>query len=192
MTECMQERDIATAQGIANAVNVTLPTGHLEDGCYDERGNLYKIPEEVLSNPINLQPDEAEVDGATVVEMPSEVKPKLSAAALVTPTKESSPKIVTEKQDVAVVNKGKETIPEDAIHLKCRMSDRGTDVATYIAKGENVSVLSTRIKSLVQIPAYARLEMFYLGKKLDQRKPIADQDYVESHVLNVFVVGAPK
>ncbi|KAI8906378.1 hypothetical protein EDD86DRAFT_256617 [Gorgonomyces haynaldii] len=43
-----------TAQAIIDSANITVPTGRLTDGCYDELGNQYKIEPFCLCNPTNL------------------------------------------------------------------------------------------------------------------------------------------
>ncbi len=53
----MRGGDIETAQGILDAAGITLPTGNLVDGCYDEAGNLYRLSEVVVSDPINVRDD---------------------------------------------------------------------------------------------------------------------------------------
>lgn len=190
--DCLRSGDVTTAQGILDAVGVTLPTGHIEDGCYDERGNLYKLPLEVLTDPTNLQLGDGEVDGETVVGVPAETKAKLEADPTEEESLSFSKETLGEKMGATVVDKGKETIPEDAIELKCRLSDRGTDIRLQLGKSQKVSVLAIRIQENAQTPKYTRIDVFYLGKKLDPKKTLEEQDFREGHVLNIFVVGAPK
>jgi hypothetical protein len=51
-TECL-----ATAQGLLQAAEVTLPTGDLSNGAYDSLGNYYALPEWVVSDPSNVVED---------------------------------------------------------------------------------------------------------------------------------------
>ncbi|CAG8746517.1 19559_t:CDS:2, partial [Racocetra fulgida] len=46
--------DLEYAQLILNAAKITIPTGNLVDGCYDELGNRYVIPAYCLVDPTNL------------------------------------------------------------------------------------------------------------------------------------------
>ena len=55
VAECVRDNDLVTAQGILDALGVTLPTGRLEEGGYDEAGNLYRLPAAVLSDPTNVR-----------------------------------------------------------------------------------------------------------------------------------------
>jgi hypothetical protein len=48
--------DLVTAQSIIDAAGITVPTGDLCEGCYDEQGVLYRIPQCVASDPENMVP----------------------------------------------------------------------------------------------------------------------------------------
>ncbi|ORX50822.1 hypothetical protein DM01DRAFT_1408825 [Hesseltinella vesiculosa] len=51
--------DLTLAQSILDAANIKLPTGNPADGCYDELGNRYVIPDYCLVDPSNLKEDES-------------------------------------------------------------------------------------------------------------------------------------
>ena len=55
--------DIATAQSIIDAAGITVPTGDLCEGCYDEQGGLYRLPQCIVSDPENLVDLEDEGEG---------------------------------------------------------------------------------------------------------------------------------
>lgn len=50
----LAEGDTATAQGILDASAITLPTGDLANGAYDEAGNFYQMPENIVADPNNV------------------------------------------------------------------------------------------------------------------------------------------
>ena len=135
--ECVREADIATAQGILDAVGVTLPTGRMEDGGYDENGNLYRIPETIMSDPTNLVDEDG--DDQTVVGT-AESKEVTKVV-----DDENEPKeIATEptQQD-----KGKAAVDKDAMKVKCRLSDRGgPDVVILLGRSQTVGVLCRRVR----------------------------------------------
>ncbi|CAG8688664.1 12534_t:CDS:2 [Dentiscutata erythropus] len=55
-----ESTDTEYAQLILNAAKITIPTGNLVDGCYDELGNRYAIPAYCLVDPTNLIRNEEE------------------------------------------------------------------------------------------------------------------------------------
>ncbi|KAL8847042.1 MAG: hypothetical protein Q9221_007902 [Calogaya cf. arnoldii] len=58
--ESLWEGDVATAQGILDAVGVTVPTGDLVQGAYDEMGGLYVLPGWVVGEPEGIVDEEGE------------------------------------------------------------------------------------------------------------------------------------
>ncbi|KAL4969199.1 ubiquitin domain-containing protein [Aspergillus stella-maris] len=50
----MRQGDFETAQSIIDAAGVTVPTGDLCQGVYDERGVLYRLPRCIVSDPLNM------------------------------------------------------------------------------------------------------------------------------------------
>ncbi|CAG8513818.1 12768_t:CDS:2 [Ambispora leptoticha] len=49
-----ESEDLTLAQAIIDSANITIPTGNLTDGCYDELGNRYVIPAYCIVDPTNL------------------------------------------------------------------------------------------------------------------------------------------
>ena len=143
--ECLREGDLADAQGIIDAMSVTLPTGQLEQGAYDEFGNLYKIPQAVISDPTDIIEDISDPDSQTVTGTSDidTIDAKLEAAegTNLGETKQESP---GEKARAA---KGKTAI-RDSVKIKCRLSDRGNpecDVTVILDRSEKVAQLSSRV-----------------------------------------------
>jgi len=187
--ECLREGDLADAQGILDALCVTLPTGKLEEGAYDENGNLYKIPEAVISDPTDLIEDTTDVDSQTVTGTSDidAIALKLEAAegANLRKSKQDS---VAEKAKAA---KGKTPV-RDAVRVRCRLSDRGSpdcDVTVVLGRSERVGLLATRIQAEKDIPDKANLRFAYLGKMLDDKLTLEEQGWKEGHVIQALVVG---
>jgi len=59
--ELSHQEDLATAQAVLDSAGITIPSGDLGLGCYDERGHRFVIPEFVLSEPSNIMDDEVEM-----------------------------------------------------------------------------------------------------------------------------------
>ncbi|EXJ58991.1 hypothetical protein A1O7_06422 [Cladophialophora yegresii CBS 114405] len=191
--ECLREGDLADAQGILTAMSVTLPTGKLEDGAYDEHGNLYKIPEAVISDPDDVVEDMNDIDSQTVTGASDldAIAAKLEA----TNTGGGDP-LNHGKQNSAAEAKAKalkgKTAVRDAVKVRCRLSDRGSpecDVTVVLGRSERVALLSDRIGVERDIPSRAKLRFAYLGKMLDATKTLEEQGFRECDVIQVLVVG---
>ena len=136
------EGDTQTAQGIINASGITLPTGDLINGAYDESGNLYQMPEQIIADPINLSPLE------------KSAKPEIQAAKP-DDTDEEELERRREEKGKAVLKSG------DTVRVKARLSDRGgPDVVINLAKDHTIRILIRRIhdeagvRSNYQIPDF--------------------------------------
>ena len=140
MSESVRDRDITTAQGILDAAGVTLPTGRLEEGSYDEAGNLYRIPETILSDPTNVREGD-DGDDATVVGVPESKEAKMIDKPISKTSNEPSSD-----------EKGKAVVDKDAMKIKCRLSDRGgPDVIVLLGKSQTVGALAQRAKDEGQV-----------------------------------------
>ncbi|KIV88389.1 hypothetical protein PV10_08076 [Exophiala mesophila] len=185
--ECLREGDLADAQGILDALGVTLPTGRIEAGSYDEMGNLYKIPEAVVSDPVDVIED-ADEDGQTVMGS-SEVDviaAKLEAA-------EGGNASLTQEDsngEKAKEAKGKAAVEKDALKVKCRLSDRGgPDVIVPLGRNQRVGALSQRIRDETDVPPKAKIKIAYLGRIFDDKLTLLEQGWKEGHVVNALIVG---
>jgi Ubiquitin-binding domain len=58
--ELSHQNDLPTAQAVLDSAGITIPTGDLGFGCYDELGHRFVIPEYVLSEPLNILDDEVQ------------------------------------------------------------------------------------------------------------------------------------
>ena len=124
----MGDGDITTAQSILDAAAITVPTGDLKNGAYDEAGNLYQLPEYVISDPENMLSDatnilKGEDESKDVTEDEEEIERK------------------REEKGKAVLKIG------DIVKIKARLSDRGgPDVVVTLGKDQPVRILVRRIQ----------------------------------------------
>lgn len=170
---------IQEAQSILDAAGITLPTGHIEDGAYDERGMLYKMDKEIISDPTNLVEDD---DGETVVGEAALSK-KLDI------DNEVSSGSVLLAQDEKP-DKGKDAIEKDAIKVKCRLSDRGgPDTIVLIGKTQTVNVLNRRLRSEATLPSSAKVRFFHLGKEMKDSQTLEEQGWQPGHVVQALVTN---
>ncbi|KAK5086282.1 hypothetical protein LTR70_007344 [Exophiala xenobiotica] len=176
--ELLRHGHLADAQGIIHAAAITLPTGHLEQGAYDERGVLYRLPETVVSDPVNVVDDDQE----TVVGHDALSK-NIEAGGLAVPTQPSTNSHTEEKFD-----KGKDAVERDAMKVRCRLSDRGgPDTIVLVGQKQPVSVLVRRLRSEATIASSSRVKIVYFGRILDESKTLEDQGWQQGHVVQVLV-----
>ena len=128
------EGDVQTAQGILDASGVTLPTGDLINGAYDEVGNFYQLPEHVIMNPVNIvlgsQDDIAK--GPDIQEdTDDEVERR------------------REEKGKGVLKSG------DYVRVKARLSDRGgPDIVIQLGKEQNIRTLVRRVQEEANVPSF--------------------------------------
>lgn len=128
----LAEGEIQNAQGILDASAVTVPTGDLMNGAYDEVGNFYQMPEYIISDPNNVLPGSQE----------NIVKSESASDA----TDEDEVERRREEKGKAVLKAG------DVIRVKARLSDRGgPDIIISIGKDQNIRVLVRRIQEEVNV-----------------------------------------
>jgi Ubiquitin-binding domain len=75
--ELSHQNDLATAQAVLDSAGITIPSGDLGAGSYDERGHRFVIPEFVLSEPSNIMDDDVEAkprDSSSTAVMKREVE----------------------------------------------------------------------------------------------------------------------
>jgi hypothetical protein len=152
VSELLREGELETAQGILGAAGVTTPTGSLIEGCYDEAGNLYRLPEAIILDPMNVIPEEttsqptrhSNIDGETMVGLSEAKSMALDSVLAEDMEKEEGDSEATERRRE---EKGKAS-ERDAVKVKCRLSDRGgPDVVVLLGRSQTVGALARRIRS---------------------------------------------
>lgn len=121
--------DLGTAQTILDAAGVTLPTGNLVNGAYDEVGNHYHLPEHCVADPSN------------VINIPDDV----SSIKDEGPAGDGEE---GEEADILRETKGKDVVQEqETITVRARLSDRGgADVQVMLGQQQSVRVLARRVE----------------------------------------------
>ncbi|PYH87191.1 hypothetical protein BO82DRAFT_4999 [Aspergillus uvarum CBS 121591] len=171
--------DMSTAQTIIDAAGITVPTGDLCQGCYDEQGALYRLPECIVSDPENMvrsvhdQEDEFDTDDG-----------RLSS------DEASGDDLIATDVDLERRRdeKGK-TSERDLIRVRARLSDRGgPDIDLSVGKTENVGFIARKVQQEAVIPRSYRVRIAYLGKILKEHEPLVDQGWNPGYVVNALVV----
>ena len=124
----LADDDITTAQSILDAAAITVPTGDLKNGAYDEAGNLYQMPEHVISDPQNLVLDQQDED---------------KKGEIFQEGTEDDEAIERKREE-----KGKSVLKAtETIKVRARLSDRGgPDVVIPLGKDQVVRVLVRRVE----------------------------------------------
>ena len=129
----LADGDITTAQSILDAAAITVPTGDLKNGAYDEAGNLYQMPEYIISDPQNL-----------VLNQQGEIQ-KGEVSNDATDDDEAIER-KREEKGKAVLKTG------DMIKVRARLSDRGgPDVMISLGKDQAVRTLVRRVQEELNV-----------------------------------------
>ncbi|KAJ5950344.1 uncharacterized protein N7479_008757 [Penicillium vulpinum] len=183
--------DLVTAQSIIDAAGITIPTGDLCEGCYDEQGALYRIPQCVVSDPENIVPSSsrtASEDGG-----PAGYEEELDTGAIsdgkLATDDASGDELISQDIERRRDEKGK-TSERDLIRVLARLSDRGgPDILLSINKGQTVGFLARKVHQEAQLEDNRRVRIAYLGHLLNEREPLVDQGWKTGHVVNALVVS---
>jgi hypothetical protein len=140
--------DLVTAQGILDAAGITVPTGDLCEGCYDEQGVLYRVPQCVVSDPENMVPSSSRTgseDGGPVgYEEEEQDSGALSDGKLATDDA-SGDELISQDVERRREEKGKAS-ERDLIRVLARLSDRGNpDILISIGKTQTVGFLARKV-----------------------------------------------
>ena len=178
--EFQRQGRVAEAQGILDAANVTSPQGRIAiekhkhkrpGGVYDERGEIYDVPDWIVVDPGDIVEDDEEKD---VEGGASDDDESREMAAL------------PMQQQQRTVEKGKARAesPGSILQVKARLSDSSADITFSIGSRSPVSVaLQT-----VQKASGKGVRLMYLGKSLREDKTLLEQGWQKGHVLNAMVV----
>ncbi|PWY83071.1 ubiquitin domain protein [Aspergillus sclerotioniger CBS 115572] len=171
--------DLETAQSFVDAAGITVPTGDLCQGCYDEQGVLYRLPQCIVSDPENIvRSDQDQGDFDTD-------DGKLSS------DEASGDELIADDVERRRDEKGKAS-ERDLIRVRARLSDRGgPDMTLSVVKTMNVGLIARKLQQEAGIPRTHRVRMAYLGRMLKEHVPLVDQGWNSAHVINALVVPRP-
>ncbi|KAF5517321.1 Ubiquitin domain-containing protein 2 [Colletotrichum aenigma] len=159
---------LATAQSILDAADITLPTGDLAQGAYDQLGNYYQLNEWAVANPTNLVEDDATIDVADDDE-------GLSTRDF--------------KDDLAGGEETTEELDEDEnLSLLARLSENGRDVTVGFSKTDTVKIITGKILNEAGLsPTKKKIRLAFMGKLLKENLPLTEQGWTQGQVINAYV-----
>ena len=132
----LADGDVSTAQSILDAAAITVPTGDLKNGAYDAAGNLYQIPEHVITDPQNVVVDHEE---------------DITKGETLNDVTDDDDELVRKREE-----KGKAVLKNaDLMKVRARLSDRGgPDVIIPLGKEQTVRILVRRIEEEANVSTH--------------------------------------
>jgi hypothetical protein len=155
--ELSHQNDLSTAQAVLDSAGITIPTGDLGQGCYDELGHRFVIPDFVLSEPSNIVDD-------------VEAKPRDSSSTAI---------MKHEMEGVESVDEA-----ETSYTVKVRMSSTAKDIGVNFSGAENVVDVKKRL--MQQAGLTGDVKLFLFGKPLTDDTPLLKQGW-DNHMIQAFV-----
>ncbi|KND03032.1 uncharacterized protein SPPG_02101 [Spizellomyces punctatus DAOM BR117] len=158
------------AQAIVDSANITVPTGNLSDGCYDELGSNYVIPVMCIVEPKNLIVDK---EGA------SEYKNQIQGEA---PSSKAEEVIIPSPTS----HRPKKT-------LVARLSS-GKDIKLSVTGEETIKELRALVEEKAELNPQASkggrvcLKFFYLGRPIADITAVKELKLAEGGVIQVMLI----
>lgn len=179
---------LATAQSILKAAEITLPTGNLANGVYDQLGHYYALPEWIVRDPVNVaKQEEDDVEDARRDEELDEDRKggALASTAAVAGRETADAEEALRRRE----EKGKAVVDErQRIRVRARLSENAKDVVIRVGSDDTVRVAALRILQESGLKDKAvRVKLVYLGKFLKENATLTSQGYQKEHIVNAFV-----
>ena len=190
--ELLSQNNVTDAQAILDAANLTCPTGRVgrgrsrnspRGGVYDERGELYDIPDWVVTDPLDLVEDE-EKRGVVSNDIDQNIASDDDDGDDDDDGGKTEGDDSLQERRREEKGKGRALDIGEEVRVRTRLSDRGTDVEVDVGTKQKCSILVRRIQD--QIGA-RRVRLAYLGKILDETATLEEQGWQHGHVLNALV-----
>lgn len=194
LEDVSEDDRLRQAQGLLDAAGLTSPTGRIRDGIYDERGELYKLPKHVISDPINMVRDTAERHS-------EDLEKKEGFGTLDGADETDEDGLVAKREEKG---KGRAGNP---IQIRARLSDRGHDVMVNVGDAQTVKAVAAKVQEAaevwcpeallrvllltkVQMSATSKIKLAYMGKVLKENDTLLAQGWQVGHVVSVLVFEA--
>jgi hypothetical protein len=147
------------AQAVLDAGGITIPTGELSNGVYDEAGNFYQLPSHIISDPTNLV--SSDPDAIATRDDPDVNNPMKIADGDESDETEDEEEAQRRREE-----KGKGVLlASEMMTVKCRLSDRAgpaQDVLITIGKSQSVRVLTRKIAEEAGVSKKKKFFLFSL------------------------------
>ncbi|KAI9899530.1 hypothetical protein N3K66_005991 [Trichothecium roseum] len=146
-----QADDLATAETILSAAEISLPTGNLANGVYDSLGNYYPLPEWVVCDPTNMAVEEHGFQGNGNGDSNGNgssdgVMPRGSGTA----ADEGSDSDQVGEKGKAVVDVGEQTA------VRVRLSENGRDYRILVHNTDTVGTVTRQVVEVTKLASNKR------------------------------------
>ncbi|KAJ4354812.1 hypothetical protein N0V95_003497 [Ascochyta clinopodiicola] len=133
-SEALQTGDVATAQGLIDALGCTCPNGQLWGGVYDDRGTLYKVPEWLIIEPAGIVEEDM-----------------LASAA------EGNTDITNEVDEQGLG-------PDQDFDVRVRISSTSQDCRISVRRRETIASIREKLKTQANLDPDERIRIAYGGR----------------------------
>ncbi|CAG8581419.1 8998_t:CDS:2 [Ambispora gerdemannii] len=165
-----ESEDLILAQAIIDSANITIPTGNLTNGCYDELGNRYVIPVYCIVEPVNLIKESDSEGGTSSHQADDNMDSKLLS--------ESAASVTTTDDNTFYDH-----------NLTVRLSNHAKDVRISVnLKQETIGTLRQKLCANEELDGQEfNARFFFLGRMLDDDTKLADVKFEEGQVLQALI-----
>ncbi|GJC80513.1 ubiquitin domain-containing protein 2 [Colletotrichum liriopes] len=169
---------LATAQGILDAAEITLPTGDLAQGAYDQLGSYY--PLRSGSSPIRTISSRTTPQSTAL--STRDLKDDLAGGEETTEELDEDDNIRRREE------KGKAVVDaRDQLSVLARLSETARDVTVNFVKSDSVRVVARKIQEESGLAGAKKVRIAYMGKILKENLSLTEQGWQEGHVVNALV-----
>ncbi|KAI8918470.1 hypothetical protein DFJ77DRAFT_295457 [Powellomyces hirtus] len=173
------------AQAIVDSANMTVPTGKLSDGCYDELGNNYRIPLYCILEPSNMSSD------PTTASSTSSSNPPQLPASTPASAHAMSPLSSSHKSSHSMISPSVNQYLQTPITITARLSV-GKDIKLVsISRDTTVAELRNMLASHPEASDRTRdanLKVFYLGRLIPDTGTVRELHLLDGGVVQVMIV----
>ncbi|KAI1075576.1 hypothetical protein F5B20DRAFT_585167 [Whalleya microplaca] len=176
---------LATAQSILRAAEVTLPTGDLANGAYDQLGNYYALPEWIVCDPVNVAEGSGgggvaagrRRDDVVVVDRKGdEMEEEDTAEEL------DEDEALRRREE-----KGKGVADiKNMVKVRARLSENMPDVVVSVGAEESVRSLARKVAEESGLISTKRVRVAYMGKILKEASSVRPVAPVAAFVFTSF------
>ncbi|KAJ1929919.1 hypothetical protein EC988_010072, partial [Linderina pennispora] len=154
-----ETEDAEMAAVVLESAGVTVPTGRVLDGVYDELGARYVVPRYCLSRPQNMVSAGSTGAGACMAK---------------------------ESDLVSVSSAGEASLVAHVTEVTVRLAI-GKDVVVKLAQDTTLAAVERVLKEEHHVPTHTRVRFFYLGRVLDPTSvPLRDLKLGSSGVIQAM------